>query len=257
MAVGRSGRTLLAVLVGSLLSLTPPSPALAVPATCGLAAHRGKHKIVTENSTGSIRAALAARVDYIELDVRAAQDGTLFLMHDRSVQRTTNGKGAIANKTRAQVKALRLDDGTRVPTLRQAFKIATDSPVRLLIELKRMGGRSTYRDLVDQVRAFGRKRVRVASFSKERLDMVSALAPRIRLGIITLPALTAEQVAPYDAVLINHRSITSKWLAGMPYPVFVWTPSPPEWGRWVNRVRAVITDHVRAFRRYRADACAT
>ncbi len=257
MAARRSGRTLIAGLVGSLLSIPLAVPAIAVPATCGVVAHRGEHTDFTENSTGSIRAALAHPVDYIELDVRAARDGTLFLMHDHSVGRTTNGKGAIEKKTRAQVKALRLDDGTRVPTLRQAFKITTDSPVQLLIELKEMGGRSTYRDLIKRVRAFDRHRVRVTSFKKELLDNVSALAPRIRLGILTKPALSRKEVAPYDAVLINHTSLTRKWLAGMPHPVFVWTPSAPKWGPWVDQVRAVITNDVSGLLDHRASACAT
>ena len=257
MAGSRTGRTITAGLVGVLSSVTVAAPAAAVPATCGVVAHRGEHSDATENSTGSIRAALEAGVDYVEFDVRAAQDGTLFLMHDRNVRRTTDGKGAIENKTRAQVRALRLDDKTRVPTLRRAFKITEDSSVRLLVELKKMGGRSSYRDLVDQVKAFGRRRVRVTSFKEGLLDKVSELAPRIRLGILTKKALSRAEVAPYDAILVNHTSITRKWLADMPHPVFVWTPSAEEWGPWVDRVRAVVTDDVSDFLTHRESACST
>ena len=256
MAARRSRRALVTGLVCALLSVPVATHAAVVPATCGVVAHRGEHTDATENSTGSIRAALALPVDYIEFDVRAAQDGTLFLMHDRSVKRTTDGKGLIENKTRAQVRALRLDDGTRVPTLRRAFELAVDSTAHVLVELKRMGGDPTYRDLVDQVEAFGRHRVRVTSFRTERLDKVAALAPRIRLGVLTRTALPSAEVAPYDAVLVKHTSVTDEWLESMPHPVFVWTPSAPEWGPWVDLVRAVITDDVSGFLAHRASACA-
>ena len=68
----------------------------------------------------------------IELDVMRTSDGQLVLMHDTSVDRTTNGTGSVASKTLAQIKALRLKRGLggaqaavtdlQVPTLKEALR---------------------------------------------------------------------------------------------------------------------------------------
>jgi glycerophosphoryl diester phosphodiesterase len=255
-SLATSGAAILGVLAGAALALGPAQVAAAAPAACGLVAHRGDHTLSTENSTGAVRAAVGSGADYVEVDVRAAADGTLFLMHDRRVDRTTDGVGRIDRKTRAEVRALRLDDGTRVPTLHQALEIAGTGDIDVIVEMKAMGGLSSYRDLKRQVRAFGSQRVRVTSFSAQRLQTLRSIAPRIPQGIVSWTALPPEEVAPYDAILVEHTAMTDEWLTAMPHPVLVWTPGPAEWGSWVARVRAVITDDTAAFEAYREVACA-
>lgn len=90
---------------------------------------------IPENSIPNIETAIAKGADMVELDVRPSKDGTLFLMHDESVNATTDGKGNIGNMTDEQIKALKMKargassyyyvDGepVRVPTLEEALAV--------------------------------------------------------------------------------------------------------------------------------------
>jgi glycerophosphoryl diester phosphodiesterase len=76
-------------------------------------AHRGCWKNnAPENSLGAFRACVAMGVDVVELDVRRTADGVLVVMHDATVDRTTNARGRVADMTAAQIAALRLREGS-------------------------------------------------------------------------------------------------------------------------------------------------
>lgn len=238
--------------------LVPGSFAVAdgAPATCGVAAHRGDQTGFTENSLGAMRQAVADRVDYLELDIRPDRDGTLYLMHDRRVDRTTNGTGAIRRMTDAQVRALRLDDGERVPTLARVLAMAKASEVDVLAEMKAMGRKATFRALRRLVRDFGRRRVRVSSFHEPLLDQLRHVAPRVRQAVISRRTLTAKEVRPYDAIMVKYTAITDAWLASMPYPVFAWTPDEPTaWQDFASKVRGVVTNRPVEFKTFRRTGC--
>lgn len=95
-------------------------------------AHRGDWRDAPENSLGAINQAVAGGADVVEIDVKRTGDGELVLMHDQTVNRTTNGTGRVDELTFAQVKALRLRSGpggaaaavtdATVPTLREAMQ---------------------------------------------------------------------------------------------------------------------------------------
>lgn len=78
-------------------------------------AHRGCWKDTTENAVAGIEACVRMGVDMVELDVQRTRDGQLVLMHDATVDRTTNGTGRVADLTLAQVQALRLKAGAGGP----------------------------------------------------------------------------------------------------------------------------------------------
>lgn len=73
-----------------------------------VAAHRGAHQDYPENSLASYREAIRLGVDIIETDVRATKDGVLVIMHDKTVDRTTNGKGNVCDLTFDELRRLRL-----------------------------------------------------------------------------------------------------------------------------------------------------
>ncbi|MBR2606403.1 MAG: glycerophosphodiester phosphodiesterase family protein [Bacteroidaceae bacterium] len=92
--------------------------------------HRGNWRSAPENSLAAIDSAIVMKIDAVEIDVRKTKDGHLVLMHDNTVDRTTNGKGKVANLTLAQIKSLRLKDKDgnltehTVPTLEEAMLVA-------------------------------------------------------------------------------------------------------------------------------------
>lgn len=85
--------------------------------------HRGEHLSHVENTLSAFQAAIDAGADYFELDVRTTSDGKLVLMHDNTVNRTTNGTGKVREMTFEQIRSLDAH-GNRVPTFEEALELA-------------------------------------------------------------------------------------------------------------------------------------
>jgi len=94
-------------------------------------AHRGEHLHHPENTIAAFQAAIDAGADYFELDVRTTSDGKFVIMHDNTLDRTTNGTGEVHKHTFDEIRALDAGAkfspsfaGTKVPTLDEAFDLA-------------------------------------------------------------------------------------------------------------------------------------
>lgn len=88
----------------------------------GIACHRGAGRYAPENSLAAIRKAASLGADYIEIDIRTTRDGQFVLMHDGSLNRTTNGTGPVRDQTAAAIGKLdagawfsKAFAGTRIP----------------------------------------------------------------------------------------------------------------------------------------------
>lgn len=100
--------------------------------------HRGACGHAPENTLVSIQKAINLKCDLVEVDVRRTKDGHLVLLHDERVDRTTNGKGAVAEMTLESLRKLDTGGGQRIPTLEEALH-ATIGRVGLILELKARG----------------------------------------------------------------------------------------------------------------------
>ena len=101
--------------------------------------HRGNPEEAPENTLASIDAAFAVGCDLVEIDVRLSRDGVAVIVHDDTVDRTTNGKGNVADLTLAELKALDAGSwkaerfaGERIPTLAEALGAARGKGAFLL-----------------------------------------------------------------------------------------------------------------------------
>ena len=179
-------------------------------------AHRGNQVACPENTLAAFRQALADGADILETDLHLTADGVFVCIHDATVDRTTDGSGAIAEMTLAQIKRLSASCGRpefrdeRIPTLAE-FTALIPGDVALALELK------TDRFLEPRVcqklvTALGRARVRdrtvVLSFSLARVQAVQAIAPDIPIGWSTLtnlwPARNCQMLAPlWPLILLN------------------------------------------------------
>ena len=107
--------------------------------------HRGGAGLGEENSIECIKRGMAAGATSIEIDVHITADNQIVVCHDPTVDRTTNGKGAINDMTLEQIKALRITNAEgvateqQIPTLEQVLEIV-DGKVELLLEIKRKAG---------------------------------------------------------------------------------------------------------------------
>lgn len=101
---------------GPLFPVDPAAPAYRTR----IIGHRGLPGRLPENTVASLRAAAGAGADLVEVDVKTTRDGVVILMHDETVDRTTDGTGAVDHLTFREVRALRAG-GEPVPTLEEAL----------------------------------------------------------------------------------------------------------------------------------------
>ena len=85
--------------------------------------HRGAGALEPENTLRSIEAALRYGVEMVEIDIRPAADGTLVLMHDDDLRRTTGREGRVSTSTWAALKSLTVGASERIPTLEEALAV--------------------------------------------------------------------------------------------------------------------------------------
>ena len=97
--------------------------------------HRGAAGYAPENTLLSINRALALAVDYVEVDVQRTRDGHLVILHDKRVDRTTNGEGYVADMTLSQARELNTGGGQTIPTLAEVLETCSGR-AGLMLELK-------------------------------------------------------------------------------------------------------------------------
>lgn len=93
-------------------------------------AHRGVNKFAPENTLPAIEMAIEMNLDYVEIDVRTTKDGRMVLMHDDTVDGTTDGTGRVLDLTADEIRSLDAGswfspeyEGTAVPFLEEAFEV--------------------------------------------------------------------------------------------------------------------------------------
>lgn len=95
-----------------------------------VAAHRGFHASAPENSMAAMRAAIALGADIVEVDVQLSKDSVLVLMHDATINRTTNGRGKVSDYTFSELQKFHLrgkhgeTTNEKIPSLRAILKEA-------------------------------------------------------------------------------------------------------------------------------------
>lgn len=112
-------------------SYVPATALAAEPGKIVVISHRGEHLHHPENTMPAFQAAIDAGADYFELDVRTTSDGKFVIMHDNTLDRTTNGSGEVYKHTFDEVRALDAGAkfspafaGTKMPTLDEALDLA-------------------------------------------------------------------------------------------------------------------------------------
>lgn len=210
-----------------------------------IVSHRGAAGLAPENTLASIRAALQYEALLIEVDVQRTTDDHLVLIHDATVDRTTNGSGPVGDFTLAALR--RLDAGSwfspafadeRIPTLAAALDLILPTDATLVIEgkdPKRYPGIAD--QLVQTIQQFdAESRVMVVSFDHDWLRRVQRLAPALPLGAISVWA-TGTPTFETDAVATSWPSaLLMPWLARRVHAdgrrLWVWTVDAP----WLMRL---------------------
>lgn len=150
--------------------------------------HRGAAGSMPENTLISLKHALALKVDRIEVDVQQTKDSVVVLMHDKTLQRTTNGSGRIKNHSYAQLLTYQIEDSLKIPTLEEAL-ITIAGQAQFVIEIKEGG--DYYPGIEENVlRLISKYNAEswciIQSFSDEILEKVHSLNTGITLHKLLL-----------------------------------------------------------------------
>ncbi|MFI2424428.1 glycerophosphodiester phosphodiesterase [Streptomyces sp. NPDC018955] len=141
--------------------------------------HRGVMGVEPENTLRSFVAAQEAGLDVIEVDLHLSKDGALVVMHDTEVDRTTDGTGAIADKTLAELRALDAGRGERIPVFEEvldAVRVPLQAEIKDVHAARALAGVLNGRDLAG--------RVEVSSFHDEAIAETARLVPGVRTALI-------------------------------------------------------------------------
>ncbi|MFC9079568.1 glycerophosphodiester phosphodiesterase [Streptomyces sp. NPDC057062] len=141
--------------------------------------HRGVMGVEPENTLRSFLAAERAGLDLIELDLHLSKDGALVVMHDAEVDRTTDGSGAITEKTLAELRALDAGRGERVPVFEEVLD-AVGTPLQA--EIKDVAAARALAEVMHRRDLVGR--VEVSSFHDEAVAEIARLVPGVRTALI-------------------------------------------------------------------------
>ncbi|MBN1874110.1 MAG: glycerophosphodiester phosphodiesterase [Anaerolineae bacterium] len=221
--------------------------------------HRGASHMAPQNTLAAFHKAFEVGADGIELDVQLSVDGVPVVIHDATVDATTNGTGFVAEFSLAQLKAL--DAGTsfspafigeRIPTLEEVLMDIGDK-LLINIELKAPTSRAKGLEeaVVGVVRRTGmQKRVWFSSFKPYALYRSRQLAPEIPCGLLygtQLRTLLLRPFTPYEALhpakeLVTEAGIRRAHRRGL--RVAVWTVDDPDQARQLAEwgVDAIITN---------------
>ena len=148
-------------------------------------AHRGAHTDVPENSLAGIDKAVELDAHIVELDVQQTKDGVFVVMHDRTLDRTSTGKGEIADHTYAELQAFRLlhkgkRTDHRIPTLEEAVRRAKG---RILLDIDfKVHGMQARFDVFDELSRLNAEDLLLFyCYDYTELPVLHAYNPRIKI----------------------------------------------------------------------------
>jgi glycerophosphoryl diester phosphodiesterase len=99
-------------------------------------AHRGASAQYPENTLLAFRKAIEQGVDVLEIDIHCTADNELIVMHDSTLERTTNGHGNVSDHSLQEIRQLDAGQGEKVPLFTEVIELARAAQVRLYVEIK-------------------------------------------------------------------------------------------------------------------------
>ena len=210
-------------------------------------AHRGASAVAPPNTLAAFSKAAELGADGIEFDVHLSADGVPVVIHDFTVDATTDGHGRVAGLTVAQLKQLDAGSafdpafaGERIPTLEEVLRSVGDT-LLLNVELKSMDLRDTGLEqaVIAQVEQHGLSdRVLLSSFNPLSLRRAKKIAPQIPAGLLYAPDLPLPLRHAWLSPLVRHEArhpahqmVDERYVAWAQrhgYRVNVWTVNDPD-----------------------------
>ena len=217
-------------------------------------AHRGAKAYEPENTLQAFQKALDLNSDGSELDVHLSSDGHIIVIHDETIDRTTNGKGLVGDFTLAELKSFLIDGKYQIPTLIEVFDLV-DKKCLINIELKGLGTAPKVVSLIEEYipkKDWNYNQFIVSSFEWNMLEETSNLNPNIPIGVLTeedintalafAEKIKAKAINP-DFNLLNKENVQQMQEKG--FLVLPWTVNTEEDIQKVKsyQVNGIISDN--------------
>jgi glycerophosphoryl diester phosphodiesterase len=195
-------------------------------------AHRGFKGVAPENTLLAFQKALEIGVDGIELDVHLSLDGHIMVIHDDTVDRTTNGKGFVNKLSLLELKSYQIQENQTIPTLQEVFELVNKKCI-INIELKGKGTAEPVLNLIEKYvneYQWNYNHFLVSSFDWNALQQLRLLNDKIPIGVLTQTDLDlafsfakfmkAETIHPYYHLLTKENTLKMQEKG---LQVFPWT----------------------------------
>ena len=196
-------------------------------------AHRGASAYKPENTLASFQKAIDLNVDMIEFDIRLSKDKKIVVIHDETVDRTTNGRGKVRNKDLEQLKLLNAGDGESIPTLEEVLTLIGG---RCLINIE-IAERGIAKRLVEALQPFYYMwdSIVISSFSFKELKIFYYYMPTMKVSYLS-EGLTVRNMKEISQLPIYSLNLSKdllkedlvEWLHSMGFKVFAFTVNTEE-----------------------------
>lgn len=169
--------------------------------------HRGAKAYEPENTLRSIRRALAMGVQAVEIDVHLSRDGQLVVIHDATVDRTTDGHGRVADLTWEELRRLDAGLGERLPILAEVVEVVRPQ-AHLFVEMKDPRATKPLTAFFAEQNLYDD--AHVISFWHPALRELRRLEPRIATGVLFVGC-------PVDPVSLAHHALAEALVLNFQY----------------------------------------
>ncbi|MFA6065914.1 MAG: glycerophosphodiester phosphodiesterase family protein [Candidatus Babeliaceae bacterium] len=216
--------------------------------------HRGASGHEPENTLRSFKRAIDMGVPMIELDVRVCKTGELVVIHDATIDRTTNGTGSIKALTWDTIKKYDAGSGERVPLLSEVFDLV-DGRVIINVELKDERAAEPVAQLINEYmrnKKWSPDVFIVSSFNRRAVRTFKRHCPMVNTGLIfernsTVRLDRVKRVQAHYAI-IHHQSITEAFINNAHtcgIKVFVYTVNDKAVGKKLQlmHIDGIISDY--------------
>ena len=207
--------------------------------------HRGASGYAPENTVEAFRLSMEMGADGFELDVHMSRDGELVVIHDESVDRTTNGTGLVRDLTLAQLKELDASygmesyRGAKIPTLAEVYDLIQNTNQTVNVEVKT--DEWFYPQIEEKLLALAKEKgvedqIIYSSFNHHTLLKLRQLKPDVRLGMLFGDIMIKpwEYAAQLSVDYLHPMKMNiyvpgfSEGAASAGYGVNMWTINDPE-----------------------------
>ncbi|MCL9774253.1 glycerophosphoryl diester phosphodiesterase [Vibrio methylphosphonaticus] len=228
-----------------------------------LTAHRGVSSMAPENTLAAFNLAKQYNCDWVELDVQLSADNIPMVIHDKTVDRCSDGSGLVSQMTRQELQQLDVGswfdsqyNNEKIPTLSEVLTLAKENGTKVNIEIKRYPGDEVF-ELCDQIKnvidshEIALSDLLFSSFDNSILKYLGVILPDIKRGQLwqSIPDNAVDQLLEIEAYSVHcdYRYLSKEQavdIKRLGYELYCYTPNIPSevaeyWGWGVDMM---ITD---------------